>query len=516
MQTILKRKRKTPSRASDRMAMADVLCEPSAAAEAGPAATWSGVNKCLEERDLAAIWEQLMRAVLAEVGEGIYERWFSPLRLKSAGAKSLTVLIPNTIYQVWIESNYASHFQAAIVSVLGDRRAVQFEVAAGAPQASAAPATSEPAEHAAPGEMPVAACEGAAGGEETGGVEPRRAGAGGLNPKYKFETFVVGANSEFAHAAALAVAKAPARTYNPLFIHGGTGLGKTHLLHAIGHAIADGRKNPKVAYVRSEDFTNDFIQALQTNSLPKFRRRYRQVDVLLIDDIQFFAQKERSQEEFFHTFNTLFEGHKQIVLSSDKPASEIPHLEQRLVSRFEWGLTAELQPPDVETRLAILRKKAATLSVRIDPHVLDYLAHRIKSNVRRLEGALLRVAMFASLSHRPLDEAALEDLLRHILQEEARRAVTIDQVQRRVAEHYDVRLADMTSKRRPANIAFPRQVAMFLSRKLTKCSLNEIGEAFGGKDHGTVIHACKTVQARMEQVDSVRQAVRFLETKLQG
>jgi chromosomal replication initiator protein len=431
----------------------------------------------------------------AELGEGVYDRWFSTLRLAEAGAREVTLVIPNSIYQVWIESNYGSQLQASLMTVFGAKRKITFRVENGHASEPAAPA-----EAAAP-EEPV----------EAAGV----AGARGLNPHYVFDTFVVGANSEFAHAASLAVAKSPARTYNPLFIHGGVGLGKTHLLQAIGHHLAALRRGTKVAYVRSETFTNEFINAIQTNSLVKFRRRYRQADILLIDDIQFLAGKERSQEEFFHTFNSLFEGRKQIVLSSDQPPSEISQLEQRLVSRFEWGLTAELQPPDMETRLAILRKKAAGLEVSLPAHVLEYLAHRIKSNVRRLEGALLRVASFSSLSGRPLTDESIEHVLRDILQEEARRAVSIDQVQRKVAEHYDVRLADMTSKRRPANIAFPRQVAMFISRRLTKCSLQDIGEAFGGRDHGTVIHACKKVQVRMDKEESLRQVVRFLETALQ-
>ena len=429
------------------------------------------------------------------MGEGVYDRWFSTLRLAEADAREVTLVIPNSIYQVWIESNYGSQLQASLMTVFGAKRKITFRVENGHVSEPVAPpeaiAPEEPAEAA--------------------GV----AGAKGLNPHYVFDTFVVGANSEFAHAASLAVAKSPARTYNPLFIHGGVGLGKTHLLQAIGHHLAALRRGTKVAYVRSETFTNEFINAIQTNSLVKFRRRYRQADILLIDDIQFLAGKERSQEEFFHTFNSLFEGRKQIVLSSDQPPSEISQLEQRLVSRFEWGLTAELQPPDMETRLAILRKKAARLEVSLPAHVLEFLAHRIKSNVRRLEGALLRVASFSSLSGRPLTDESIEHVLRDILQEEARRAVSIDQVQRKVAEHYDVRLADMTSKRRPASIAFPRQVAMFISRRLTKSSLQDIGEAFGGRDHGTVIHACKTVQVRMDKEESLRQIVRFLETALQ-
>jgi chromosomal replication initiator protein len=453
------------------------------------------VNNSAADPGLEALWTQISSALRAELGEGVYDRWFSTLRLAEADAREVTLVIPNSIYQVWIESNYGSQLQASLMTVFGAKRKITFRVENGHVSEPVAPpeaiAPEEPAEAA--------------------GV----AGAKGLNPHYVFDTFVVGANSEFAHAASLAVAKSPARTYNPLFIHGGVGLGKTHLLQAIGHHLAALRRGTKVAYVRSETFTNEFINAIQTNSLVKFRRRYRQADILLIDDIQFLAGKERSQEEFFHTFNSLFEGRKQIVLSSDQPPSEISQLEQRLVSRFEWGLTAELQPPDMETRLAILRKKAARLEVSLPAHVLEFLAHRIKSNVRRLEGALLRVASFSSLSGRPLTDESIEHVLRDILQEEARRAVSIDQVQRKVAEHYDVRLADMTSKRRPASIAFPRQVAMFISRRLTKSSLQDIGEAFGGRDHGTVIHACKTVQVRMDKEESLRQIVRFLETALQ-
>lgn len=454
------------------------------------------VNNSAEEAGLEALWTQISAALKAEVGEGVYDRWFATLRLADVGAKEVALVIPNSIYQVWIESNYAAQLQAALMSVLGAQRKVTFRVENAVSAPVQEPASRKP-ENGETGEAPG-----------SNGVK-------GLNPHYVFDTFVVGANSEFAHAASLAVAKLPARTYNPLFIHGGVGLGKTHLLQAIGHYLAMARPGTKVAYVRSETFTNEFINAIQTNSLVKFRRRYRQADILLIDDIQFLAGKERSQEEFFHTFNSLFEGRKQIVLSSDQPPSEIAQLEQRLVSRFEWGLTAELQPPDMETRLAILRKKAAGLDIALPGHVLEYLAHRIKSNVRRLEGALLRVASFSSLSGRPLTDESVEHVLRDILQEEARRAVSIDQVQRKVAEHYDVRLADMTSKRRPANIAFPRQIAMFLARRLTKSSLQDIGEAFGGRDHGTVIHACKTVQGRMEGEESLRQVIRFLETSLQ-
>jgi chromosomal replication initiator protein len=275
-----------------------------------------------------------------------------------------------------------------------------------------------------------------------------------------------------------------------------------------------GGPTAKVMYLSSEKFTNEFIDAIQNNSLVKFRKKYRQADLLLIDDIQFFAGKERSQEEFFHTFNTLFDGHKQIVLSSDRPPAEISNLEARLVSRFEWGLTAELQPPDIETRLAILRKKAELLTIKLESSILEFLAQRIKSNVRRLEGALMRVASFASLNDSTIGTEAIEHLLKDILHEEGRRTVTIDIIQKKVAEHFDVRIADMTSKRRPANIAFPRQIAMYLARELTNSSLNEIGEAFGGRDHGTVIHAHKLVKERMHNEEKIRQTISFLDSHL--
>ena len=336
-----------------------------------------------------------------------------------------------------------------------------------------------------------------------------------MNPRYTFESFVVGQNNQYAQAASKAVADTPAKTYNPLFLYGGVGLGKTHLMQAIGQAMLAKKKNLRVIYISSERFTNEFIDAIQHSTLVKFRKKYRLADVLLIDDIQFLAGKERSQEEFFHTFNALFDGHKQIVMSSDRPPSEIANLEGRLVSRFEWGLTAELQPPDIETRMAILRKKAETMHIKLAPEIFEFLAKRIRTNVRRLEGALMRVASFASLSGRSLTQENVEHLLKDILQEEARRTVTIDQIQRRVAEHYDIRLADMTSKRRPANIAFPRQVAMYLARELTKSSLNEIGDAFGGRDHGTVLHAHRLVKQRIKDEEKTRQVLSLLDSELQ-
>src|SRR6184192_2537961 len=451
------------------------------------------------DKKCAQLWQRLSAALKPQISTDGFKRWFSAVELLEAKDKSLTLGVPNNIYQFWIESNYMPALQTAIVTTFGSPRSVKFCSPSG-PGAQTSREDPVPLEEVLPN-PPISS--------KPGATVP------GLNPRNTFESFVVGPNNEIAHAASLAVAQAPARTYNPLFIYGGVGLGKTHLMQAIGQYVLAKKKHMKVIYLSSELFINEFIDAIQHNNLVKFRKRYRQADLLCIDDIQFLGGKERSQEEFFHTFNTLFDGHKQIVLSSDRPASEIANLEHRLVSRFEWGLTAELQPPAIETRLAILRKKARALQIKLDDSVLEFLANRIRTNVRRLEGALMRVASFASLSGKQLTGEVIEHLLKDILQEEARTSITIEQIQRRVAEQFDVRLADMTSKRRPASIAFPRQVAMYLARELTKSSLNEIGDAFGGRDHGTVLHACKLVKRRMKEQDSIRQTISFIDSALQ-
>ena len=458
------------------------------------------INMFMEE-SYRKIWEQIASEIQPRVSADAFQRWFATLELVQADEITLTFQVPNTIYQLWIESNYLSLVQSAILAVLGGPREIKFWVADNGKPGGLGEPRIEPVSEPP---QPILADQ-----------EAEVASNHGMNPRNTFDTFVVGSNNQFAHAAALAVAQSPSKTYNPLFIYGGVGLGKTHLMQAIGQQAMDRKKTFKVMYLSSEKFTNEFIDAIQHNTLVKFRKRYRLADVLLIDDIHFLAGKERSQEEFFHTFNTLFDGRKQIVLSSDRPASEIANLEQRLVSRFEWGLTAELQPPDVETRMAILKKKAQALHVQLAQEVLEFLAQRVRTNVRRLEGALMRVASFVSLSGREISRETVEQLLRDILQEEAKKTVTIDQIQRKVAEHFDVRLADMTSKRRPANIAFPRQVAMYLARRHTKASLNEIGDAFGGRDHGTVLHACKTVSGRMAKEDQVRQLIVLLDTQLE-
>ena len=336
----------------------------------------------------------------------------------------------------------------------------------------------------------------------------------GINPKNTFSNFIVGAGSELAHAACVAVSNAPAHAYNPLFLYGDTGLGKTHLMHAVAHQALNRNPGCRIAYVSCERFTNEFIRAIQENTLTKFRSRYRSVDYLLIDDIQFLAGKERIQEEFFHTFNELYEAQRQIFLTSDRPAGEIDKIESRLLSRFQWGLVTDIQAPDWETRVAILTKKAQAMGISIEPEVLEFLAKNISRNVRRMEGALTRVAGYVGLTRKKADLETIQRLLRDILREENLSRITIETIQKKVVDYYHLRMADMLSRRRPANIAFPRQVAMYLSRILTEHSLQEIGAAFGGRDHGTVIHACKTVENMMDQDTSIKTAVELLNEQL--
>ncbi len=423
--------------------------------------------------------------------------WFAPLRACAIDGNNVTLETANEFSGVWLKDNYLSLLQDAFAVAAGRQLQVKFKIATGN-----APAPSASAPASVKTKAPESAHERPANSELH------------FNPKNTFESFVVGNNNNFAYAAALAVAQAPGKSYNPLFLYGGVGLGKTHLLHAIGQHVSGNKKGARVAYLSSEKFTNEYIDGIQNNQLAKFRKKYRQTDVLLIDDIQFLAGKERIQEEFFHTFNALHESHKQIVLTCDRPASEIQGLEHRLVSRFEWGLVTDLQPPDVEMRLAILQKKAQIMGVTLSDDIMNFLANRIRTNVRRLEGALIRVVSYASLTGKKLTIEVVEGLLREILHEEGRFSVNIEVIQKKVAEHFDIRLADMTSKRRPENIAFPRQIAMYLSRQMTESSLNTIGEAYGGRDHGTVLHACRLVKDRMEVDANVRQVVHYLEKQL--
>ncbi len=437
------------------------------------------------------LWKDACQALQGMLSADLFARWFAPIRSVEIKDDTLVLGVANDFTQIWLQDNFLSLVREAVNRTAKVPVRVKFVV------------------------DPHAARSGAAPVKPRTDAVVRSALDSKLNPRYTFDSFVVGPNNSFAHAAALAVAQSPAKAYNPFFMYGGVGLGKTHLMQAIGHCAATSGKLSKVCYVTSEQFLNEYIQSIQTATITKFRKKYRQVDVLLIDDIQFLGGKERMQDEFFHTFNSLFDGHKQIVLSSDRPAAEIANLETRLVSRFEWGLVTELQPPALETRIAIVKKKAAELAVNIPDPIVEYLAERIRTNIRRLEGALIRLAAHVSFTGTEITIALLETLLRDALHEEAKRTVTVDLIQRKVAEHFDIRLADMTSRRRPQNVAFPRQVAMYLSRTMTDRSLMDIGESFGGRDHGTVMHACRLVEAKLSADLRLRQTVLHLQTALQ-
>ena len=445
------------------------------------------------------IWDFAQQHLRSMLSADTYKLWFESLRATALDGNTLVLEVSNDFCEVWLKDNYMGLLQDVVALAAGKQLQIKFKVGSG---------NGAPVQHAPPAPQPKAKVTEQPAERNSHGSDLN------FNPKNTFDTFVVGNNNNFSYAAALAVAQSPGKSYNPLFLYGGVGLGKTHLLHAIGQHVFNSKKGARVAYVSSEKFTNEYIDAIQNNLLVRFRKKYRQTDVLLIDDIQFLAGKERIQEEFFHTFNALHESHKQIVLTCDRPASEIQNLEHRLVSRFEWGLVTDLQPPDIEMRLAILNKKAQIMGVTLPEEIMNFLANRIRTNIRRLEGALIRVASYASLTGKKLSIEVVEGLLREVLHEEGRFSISIEVIQKKVAEHFDIRLADMTSKRRPENIAFPRQIAMFLSRQMTESSLSSIGEAFGGRDHGTVLHACRLVKDRMEVDASVRQVVNYLEKQL--
>ncbi len=449
------------------------------------------------------LWESVKRDFKGLFPEDVYQLWFEPIVCLESTDDSLTLGVPNDFAAIWINDNYLDLIVQRLRLTAGHAIAVKLKKANDSePSAVSEPAAAAPASTRVP----------RSNGQRR--TDDRGIHTGTLNPRNTFETFVVGNNNQMAQAASRAVAQSPAQAYNPLFIYGDTGLGKTHLMHAIGHTVLKNNPGSRIAYLSTEKFTNEFIQALQENALVKFRQRYRNVDVLLLDDVQFLGGKERIQEEFFHTFNDLFESGKQIVLSSDRRASEIGKLEARLVSRFEWGLPADVQPPDYETRVAILRTKAASLKLEVPAVVINFIAQNIAKNIRRLEGALIKVASYSALTGKSLDIATTEMLLQDVLMEQAQQILTIETIQKRVADHFQLRHSDMTSKRRPNNIAIPRQIAMYLARTLTKHSLQDIGDAFGGRDHGTVIHACKAVDNMMEQDPTTRGSVEFLRTQL--
>ncbi len=455
-------------------------------------------------------WNDILNEIRGQVSDGDFSIWFNGLELLDVSDSKIILQTPNPFAAIWLTDNFLGVIERAVETSLGRSLLVKVvETYEATPSISKGRLGDQDTSHRyepRPPAKPVSL-------SQSPFVRTGK-GLGNINTDKTFSSFVVGPDNEFAHAACEAVANNPAQAYNPLFLYGETGLGKTHLMHAIAHRAHKRHPDLRIKYVSSEKFTNEFIHTIQEGTFKQFREKYRKLDVLLIDDIHFLANKERIQEEFFHTFNDLYESSKQVVLSSDRPANEIAKLESRLVSRFQMGLAVDIQPPDLETRLAILNTKADALDVKLEPQLLEFLAKRVTRNIRRMEGALTRVASFTKLGRRATDLQAIERLLQDILQEEALRTISIDQIQKKVADHFHLSIKDLVGPRRPANIAFPRQIAMYLARKLTNHSLVEVGEAFGGRDHGTVCHACKTVENRTELEPDVRTKLELLENQL--
>lgn len=457
----------------------------------------------METNKAKEIWKKACDFLSSALSPDIYGRWIGVIEAAGDGpAEQLTLTVPNGFYQDWLEEHYLPLIQKALSAAGEENLTISFEVDGSRMVEKSVDAVETPV---------IESGRKAAGKRKV--LKAYNAG-GALNPRHTFDNFVVGPSNTFAHAASLAVVEAPGRAYNPLFIHGGTGLGKTHLIQAMGQALLN-RGKGTVCYTSCEAFTNEFIQALQQHELAAFRKKYRTIDLLLIDDIHFLAGKESTQEEFFHTFNSLYENQKQIVLTSDRPINEISNLQKRLVSRFEWGLVTEMEMADLETRVAILRRKRDQLDIRIEDGALFFIAEHIRSNIRKLEGSLLRAASYASLLGKPLTNEMLEYLLRDTIEQENQTALTVEGIQRMVAEHYDIRLGDMTSKQRPQNIAFPRQIAMYLCREMTEQSLPSIGNAFG-RNHATVLHAHRSIGSKMKTDASLRQTILSLQQRLGG
>ena len=429
---------------------------------------------------LEDLWARLTESLARTLPAPVMDNWIRLCRLVAVEGDHLRIGAPNKFSRDWIAQNYLDALHQAAREVLGGHPRITLLIDETAPVEAVAPPRVERATGA-------------------GTVE-------GLNPRYTFDAFVVGSSNQFAQAACQAVAELPSRAYNPLFIYGGVGLGKTHLLHAVGHQCVRLFPGMSVAYLSSERFTNELINAIRYDRTAEFRARYRTIDLLLIDDIQFISGKERTQEEFFHTFNDLYESRKQIIVSSDSSPKDIPEIEERLRSRFEWGLIADIQPPDFETRVAIIKKKAALERIRLGDDVAYLIASRIKSNIRELEGSLTRMIAFCALTGREMTVDLAQEVLGELWGEDEK-IITIDQIQRRVCDFFGLKMSDLKAKNRTKAIAFPRQVAMYLSRQMTHSSLSEIGRAFGGKDHTTVLHAVDKIQTLLQEDPKLRKTI---------
>lgn len=440
------------------------------------------------------LWNQILSLIEKRVSRQIFDKWFRPAALLEVLEERLVIGVPNQFFKEWYEEHYSLFLEELAQEYF--KRPMRLKVTVKADFSAEKRQSAQEADFMSLAEEALSAAE----------TRPLR---GGFNPRYTFEHFVVGSSNQFAHAASFSVAEKPSLTFNPLFIYGGTGLGKTHLLQAVGQRVMQANPSAKINYLTSEKFTNDLINAITYGSPNDFRSKYRSVDLLLIDDIQFIGGKERTQEEFFHTFNALHEAHKQIVITCDRLPKEIPSLEERLRSRFEWGLIADIQPPDLETRTAILKKKADSDGLVLPDEVAFYIASKIKSSIRELEGSLIRLFAYASLEGRTPNMELAQKVLTEMLSEEEK-VVTIQQIQQVVADFYELKLQDLKSKDRSKDLAFPRHIAMFLSKAMTSASLPSIGRAFGGKDHTTVLHACRKISSRIEQDHTLRRTVENL------
>lgn len=431
-----------------------------------------------------SLWEDVLSVLKPEMNDESFDLWLRPIKALSLDGQRLVLQVPNAFFADWLRDHYQSRIEAIARERSGEQISLSFSVLRPVeellkvPSAMPAPAVPVLLAPPAPATPPIDSH---------------------LNPRYTFDSFVVGHSNRFAQAASQAVAKDPGKSYNPLFLYGRVGLGKTHLMHGIGNHLLKANPRARVLYTSSEKFINEFIDSLRFDKMNQFRQKYRQLDCLLIDDIQFLVNKESSQEEFFYTFNTLYDSRKQIVISSDRPPKEIPTLQERLITRFEWGVVADIQAPELETRIAILREKAEQEKLFVPDDVILFLASHVRTNIRELEGSLIRVVAHASLTGVPLTVDSAREVLRDLVaREEASAPVSVDKVQEMVARHYHMDLSDMKSKRRTDAIAFPRQIAMYLARTLTEMSTPQIGDAFGGKDHTTVMHACQKVKNRLE------------------
>jgi chromosomal replication initiator protein len=441
--------------------------------------------KQVHEHTAESLWTEVAARLRSALNDQTYRTWFDGVKPHALNDDALVLAVPNNFTREWIEGHFLDLMRAGLRDAAGSELRIQ-----------------------------LAVDESRAAAEEAA-EQPARVEGAGLNPKYTFDLFVIGSSNRFAHAAALAVAEAPAQGYNPLFIYGGTGLGKTHLLQAIAQYVSEHTRGLSVRYVTSETFMNDFINSLRDKRIEGFKQRYRGYSILLIDDVQFFEHKERIQEEFFHTFNSLYESGSQIVMSSDRPPREIATLEARLRSRFEWGLITDIQPPDLETRIAILRKKVKTDGIHVpDPGVLTFIASRISTNIRELEGALTRVVAFSSLTGRAMSDSLAQDVLKDVFPQDAVAQVSIQRIQETVSDRFGLTVGELCSERRSQSIAYPRQVAMYLSRELTDSSLPKIGKEFGGRDHTTVLHAYSKISRMIRAERSVYNLVQELTARV--